>query len=139
MILVSLKDGKKIKLDSKATSYSPSNLTKQEEMNTSLDTSDILFDLDSCNSNMSSMDGDHDSDLDKLTHLDSSTSTESVMCKKKRQRLTHLTPEEKLMRRKLKNRVAAQSARDRKKVRMDQLEETVKALREQNEKLKNEN
>lgn len=59
--------------------------------------------------------------------------------KKKRQRLTHLTPEEKLQRRKIKNRVAAQSARDRKKVKMDELEETVRVLKEQNERLAAEN
>lgn len=59
--------------------------------------------------------------------------------KKKRQRLTHLTPEEKLMRRKLKNRVAAQSARDRKKLKMDDLEITCNELKKQNEKLLKEN
>jgi len=59
--------------------------------------------------------------------------------KKKRQRLTHLTPEEKLMRRKLKNRVAAQSARDRKKVKMDDLETTCDELKKQNVKLLKEN
>jgi len=66
--------------------------------------------------------------------------------KRKRQRLDHLSQEEKLMRRKLKNRVAAQSARDRKKVKMQDLEEycllldkqkNALALTNQSLKLKN--
>ncbi|NXT19707.1 XBP1 protein, partial [Syrrhaptes paradoxus] len=58
---------------------------------------------------------------------------------RKRQRLTHLSPEEKALRRKLKNRVAAQSARDRKKARMAELEQQVVELEEENQKLQLEN
>ncbi|CAG2121593.1 unnamed protein product [Medioppia subpectinata] len=66
--------------------------------------------------------------------------------KRKRQRLDHLSHEEKLMRRKLKNRMAAQSARDRKKVKMNDLEREAivvakqrNALLIQNKKLKQSN
>ncbi|KAG8456194.1 hypothetical protein GDO86_002114 [Hymenochirus boettgeri] len=58
---------------------------------------------------------------------------------RKRQRLTHLSPEEKALRRKLKNRVAAQTARDRKKARMGELEQQVVDLEIENEKLMLEN
>ncbi|KAI1729976.1 X-box-binding protein 1 [Ditylenchus destructor] len=47
---------------------------------------------------------------------------------RKRERLTNLSKEEKLHRRKLKNRVAAQTARDRKKERSIRLEKAVRAL-----------
>ncbi|XP_072164032.1 uncharacterized protein [Diadema setosum] len=65
--------------------------------------------------------------------------TDSNPPPRKRQRLTHLTPEEKMMRRKLKNRVAAQTARDRKKAQMDGLENTASLLEARNKQLQIEN
>ncbi|CAG9530136.1 unnamed protein product [Cercopithifilaria johnstoni] len=58
---------------------------------------------------------------------------------RKRERLNHLTAEEKQNRRKLKNRVAAQTARDRKKYRASKLEEAVRILVLENGKLREEN
>lgn len=58
---------------------------------------------------------------------------------RKRERLTHLTAEEKLNRRKMKNRVAAQTARDRKKIRSQRLEDVVRDLLRENEQLRIEN
>nr|AAI10724.1 Xbp1 protein [Xenopus laevis] len=74
--------------------------------------------------------------------ISSPSSPESVSNEqppRKRQRLTHLSSEEKALRRKLKNRVAAQTARDRKKARMSELEQQVIDLEMENEKLLIEN
>ncbi|KAF4112742.1 hypothetical protein G5714_005287 [Onychostoma macrolepis] len=68
-----------------------------------------------------------------------SDSTVSGAPLRKRQRLTHLSPEEKALRRKLKNRVAAQTARDRKKAKMGELEQQVLELELENQKLHFEN
>merc|ERR1712157_506639 len=58
---------------------------------------------------------------------------------RKRANLDHLSPEEKLMRRKLKNRVAAQNARDKKRVKMEEIEIKLKELEDANAKLLLEN
>jgi X box-binding protein 1 len=79
---------------------------------------------------------DSDSDSDDSG---SSGGLQVVGGTRKRRRLTNLSPEEKLMRRKLKNRVAAQTARDRKKQRMSELEEALAQMEAENKKLQAEN
>ena len=56
-----------------------------------------------------------------------------------RQNLSHMSTEEKLNRRKMKNRVAAQSARDRRKAKMDEMDSKVARLSEERIKLIREN
>ena len=51
----------------------------------------------------------------------------------------HLSPEEKLQRRKLKNRVAAQNARDKKRAKMEDMEEKLKKLESEAKRLREEN
>lgn len=58
---------------------------------------------------------------------------------RKRANLDHMTPEEKMMRRKLKNRVAAQNARDKKRLKMDEMEEKLKHLEDENKRISQEN
>lgn len=86
--------------------------------------------------------------LQNFSHLEAATTLddtdmmedfEEETCPRKRRRLTHLTPEERLMRRKLKNRVAAQVARDRKKQRMSELEEALTDMETENKLLNAEN
>jgi X box-binding protein 1 len=58
-----------------------------------------------------------------------------VPVRAKKRRLDHLSWEEKLQRKKLKNRVAAQTSRDRKKAKMDQMEKALQELFAKNEDL----
>lgn len=82
-----------------------------------------------------------------FTSSSSEFSDTSSMCEdeetnspvRKRANLDHLSPEEKMMRRKLKNRVAAQNARDKKRVKMDEMEDRISKLQEEKERLEAEN
>merc|ERR1719166_216857 len=58
---------------------------------------------------------------------------------RKRANLDHLSPEERLMRRKLKNRVAAQNARDKKKAQCEEMEKMINKMKEEQQKLLEEN
>lgn len=73
------------------------------------------------------------SPISSICSNDSSPPT--VKPKRKRQCLDHLTQEEKTLRRKLKNRVAAQSARDRKKALFDQMKDRMAKLAQERLKL----
>lgn len=86
----------------------------------------------SCASSSSSSEHDCDS-------LADDSYDQQMTVPRKRQRLENLTEQEKLFRRKLKNRVAAQTARDKKKAKMEELEIIVEQLRIENERLKAEN
>jgi hypothetical protein len=74
---------------------------------------------------------------DKCFHDDEgSDSGSESYTPRKRAKLGHLTADEKLLRRKLKNREAAQTARDRRRDYMDTLEERMHMLEKENLKLK---
>merc|ERR1712012_57386 len=57
---------------------------------------------------------------------------------RKRANLDHLSPEERLQRRKLKNRVAAQNARDKKKAQTEEMEKLIEDMRAENQEYKQE-
>lgn len=62
---------------------------------------------------------------------ESTSSMDEFLVRGKKRRLDHLTWEEKLQRKKLKNRVAAQTSRDRKKAKMDDMEFTIQQQTDQ--------
>lgn len=119
-------------------SLKDSNMSESKRVTVDPNTSFYSADSNSSSSSYDSDENTMSSTNFALTSTNQNGETE-VKVKRKRQRLTHLTHEEKVMRRKMKNRVAAQSARDRKKAKMDELDVNVALLREQNEKLKREN
>lgn len=82
---------------------------------------------------------DPDLTLLKMEPDSDATSDSCDKPRRKRQRLDHLSQEEKVMRRKLKNRVAAQYARDRKKVLVDEMAITISDLRRDKQQLSHEN
>ncbi|XP_058461195.1 LOW QUALITY PROTEIN: uncharacterized protein LOC131436487 [Malaya genurostris] len=62
---------------------------------------------------------------------ESTSSIDEYLVRGKKRRLDHLTWEEKLQRKKLKNRVAAQTSRDRKKAKMEDMELTIQQQTDQ--------
>ncbi|XP_053671606.1 LOW QUALITY PROTEIN: uncharacterized protein LOC128721835 [Anopheles nili] len=66
-----------------------------------------------------------------------SSSMDEFIVRGKKRRLDHLTWEEKILRKKLKNRVAAQTSRDRKKAKMEDMEQTIQNQSDQIDDLQN--
>jgi len=70
---------------------------------------------------------------------DNEEENESGATMRKRANLDHLSPDERLQRRKLKNRVAAQNARDKKKAQTDEMEKVIEQMRIEKQLLAAEN
>merc|ERR1719232_776800 len=77
------------------------------------------------------------SEIKKEVDDDSSLQNEQPV--RKRANLDHMSTEEKMMRRKLKNRVAAQNARDKKRVKMDGMEDALRAMKQEMDRIRKEN
>lgn len=76
-----------------------------------------------------------DDDYDEVIQFDCIATSPPEMSRKRR-RNQPLSWEDKIHIKKLRNRIAAQTSRDRKKARMDYLEEAVKDLKSENEKFR---
>jgi len=90
---------------------------------------------------MDSSDSVYSDDFLPRSDGEDSPSSPQPLTKKKRTRmnLSGLSLDEKIKRRKMKNRAAAQAARDRKKCRMEEMEATIAKLSEEKLKLVREN
>merc|ERR1711988_893289 len=73
------------------------------------------------------------------TDIKKEEDNESEAPMRKRANLDHLSPDERLQRRKLKNRVAAQNARDKKKAQTDEMEKMIEQMRIEKQLLAAEN
>jgi hypothetical protein len=89
-----------------------------------------LFDQQFLQISNQSMDSSDCSVTDLMFDSDVQSLSNRSGCKpkRKREKLDHLSFEEKMNRRKMKNRISAQSARDRKKVKMGDLEHKIDLL-----------
>jgi len=100
----------------------------------------VLPQSPSSSNTMSDLDATMTFQDDEASVSGSSVSPQQESKKRRiRQNLSHLSQEEKLNRRKMKNRVAAQSARDRRKAKFEELEKELAQLSEERFKLAREN
>lgn len=76
---------------------------------------------------------------DNIKEEDDDTDQTNSSQVRKRANLDHMSVEEKMMRRKLKNRVAAQNARDKKRVKMDDMDDRIKRLEDENKRILDQN
>jgi hypothetical protein len=102
----------------------PQNCVKTMENRGNLKRSSMVSSSDSCYESDSETGSDH---------IEIGENGEKSV--RKRANLDHLSPEEKMMRRKLKNRVAAQNARDKKRCKMEEMEVELENLKAHSKQL----